>query len=71
MVTRVPLRRDVSGERLTPPPRSRMRRRAPAVAVFVSAVVLAVVPLAGAGVLDQSQPGIRTTVVNGCLRQRL
>jgi hypothetical protein len=60
MVTRVPLRRDVSGERLTPQPRSRMRRRALVVAVFVSAVMLAVVPSAGAGTLDQSQPGIGT-----------
>jgi hypothetical protein len=59
MVTRVSLRRDVSGERLAPA-RSRMRRRALAVALFVSAALLAVVPSAGAGVLDQSQPGIQT-----------
>ena len=60
MATRVPLRRDVSGKRLTPPPRSRMRRRALAAAVFVSAALLAVIPSAGAGVLDQSLPGLRT-----------
>jgi hypothetical protein len=58
MLMRVPLRRDVSGERLMPQPRSRMRRRALVVAVFVSAVMLAVVPWAGAGTLDQSQSGI-------------
>ena len=62
MVTGVPLRRDVKGERLTPQPRSTMRRRAVAVAVFVSAALLAVVPSAGAGVLDQSQPVIRANV---------
>ena len=60
MVTQVPLRRDVSGERLTPPRRSTMRRRALAAAVFVSAALLAVIPSAGAGVLDQSLPGLRT-----------
>src|SRR5215207_4291984 len=59
MVKRVSLRRGVSGERLAPA-RSRMRRRALAVALFVSAALLAVVPSAGAGVLDQSQPGIQT-----------
>jgi hypothetical protein len=59
MVKRVSLRREVSGERLAPA-RSRMRRRALAVALFVSAALLAVVPSAGAGVLDQSQPGIST-----------
>jgi hypothetical protein len=63
MVTGVPLRRDVSGERLTSPPRPRMRRRALAAALFVSAALLAVVPSAGAGVLDQSQPGIRSNTV--------
>jgi hypothetical protein len=62
MVARVPLRRDVSGER-PPPPRPRIRRRALAATVFVSAALLAVVPSAGAGVLDQSQPGIRTDAV--------
>ena len=60
MVTGVPLRRDVSGERLTPQPRSRMRRRGLVVAVFMSAAMLAVVPWAGAGVLDQAQPVIRS-----------
>jgi hypothetical protein len=60
MVTRVPLRRDVSGERLMPA-RPRMRRRGLA-AVFVSAAaLLAVVSSSGAGVLDQSQP----VVTNG------
>ena len=60
MVTRVPLQRDVRGEWLTPPPPPRTRRRALAAAFFVSAAaLLAVVPSAGAGVLDQSQPGIR------------
>jgi hypothetical protein len=63
MVTGVPLRRDVSGERLTSPPRPRMRRRALAAALFVSAALLAVVPSAGAAVLDQSQPGIRSNTV--------
>ncbi len=58
MVTRVPVRRDVRGERLMPPPR-RVRRRALAAAVFVSAAaLLAVVSSSGAGVLDQSQPGL-------------
>jgi hypothetical protein len=60
MVTRVPLRRDVSGERLTQPP-PRVRKRAVAVAGFVSAAMLAVVPSAGAGVLDQSQPILGNT----------
>jgi hypothetical protein len=60
MVTRVPLRRAVSRERLTPPPGSRMRRRALATAVSASAVLLVFVASAGAGVLDQSQPGLRT-----------
>jgi hypothetical protein len=60
MIARVPLRRDVSGETLAPSPRSRMRRPVLATALFASAVMLAVAPLAGAGVLDQSQPGLRT-----------
>jgi hypothetical protein len=62
MVTGVPLRRDVNGERLMPQPRLTMRWRAVAVAVFVSAALLAVVPSAGAAVLDQSQPVIRANV---------
>jgi hypothetical protein len=60
MVTGVPLRRDVSGERRTPPPHARTRRRALAAAVSASAVLLVFVASAGAGVLDQSQPGLRT-----------
>jgi hypothetical protein len=60
MVTRVPLRRDVRGEWLTPPPPPRTRRRALAAALAVSAALLAFVPSAGAGVLDQSQPGFST-----------
>jgi hypothetical protein len=59
MVTRVSLRREVRGEWLTPPPPPRTRRRALATALFASAALLAVVPSAGAGVLDQSQPVIR------------
>jgi hypothetical protein len=59
MVARVSLRRDVSGERLASPPDPSMPRRALAVALFVSAALLAVIPSAGAGVIDQSQPGIR------------
>jgi hypothetical protein len=56
MVTRVPLWRDVSGKRLMPPPRLRVRARALSAAVFVSAALLAVVSSSAAGVLDQSQP---------------
>jgi hypothetical protein len=59
MVTQVPLRRDVSGERLTPPLRPRLRSSALAVALVVLAALLAFAPSASAGVLDQSQPGIR------------
>jgi hypothetical protein len=66
MVTRVPLRREVRGEWLTPPPPPRTRRRALAAAVFVSAAaLLAVVPSAEAGTLDQSQPVIRSNVAAG------
>jgi hypothetical protein len=60
MVTRVPLRRDVSSEGRAPPPHPRMGRRGLAATLFVSAAMLAVLPSAGAGVLDQSQPGLRT-----------
>jgi hypothetical protein len=59
MVTKAPLRRDVSGERLARRPCPRSRMGALAVALFLSGALLAVVPSAGAGVLDQSQPGIR------------
>src|SRR5437016_2788735 len=63
MVMRVPLRREVCGEWLTPQSPSRTRRRALAAAVFISAAaLLAVVPSAEAGTLDQSQPVIRANV---------
>jgi hypothetical protein len=66
MVMRVPLRRDVCGEWLTPPSPPRTRVRALAAAVFVSAAaLLAVVPSAEAGTLDQSQPVIRTNAAAG------
>jgi hypothetical protein len=64
MVRRVPLRRDVGGERLRPP-RLGVRTRVLASALFASAALLSVVPSAGAGVLDQSQPVIRTNVSTG------
>jgi hypothetical protein len=60
MVTRVPLRRDVSGE--GPRPRPRMGRRVLPFALVVSAALLAILPSAGAGVIDQSQPGLRTDI---------
>jgi hypothetical protein len=62
MVTRVPLRRDVSGERLAPRPRPRMRRRSLVSTLFLSAVI-AIVPCASAGTLDQSQPAVSNSVI--------
>ena len=63
MVTRVPLRRDVSGKTPLPPPRPRIRRRV-VLALFLSAAVMAMGPSAGAGVIDQSQPVVINTVVD-------
>lgn len=65
MATRALLRRDACGGRSFPLSRPRMRRRAALVlALFVSAVVIAIGPSAGAGVIDQSQPVVINTVVD-------
>jgi hypothetical protein len=66
MATRVLLRRDTCGERPSPLPRPRMHRRAAVVFAFLlsAAVMMAMVPSAGAGVLDQSQPAVINTVVD-------
>lgn len=55
MAKRVPLRRNASG----------IRPRATLVSgPFVLAALMVTVPLAGAGILDQSQPVVTNTVVN-------
>jgi hypothetical protein len=65
MVTRVPLRRDVSGKTPLRLPQPRLRGRAALVlALFLSAAVLAMGPSADAGVIDQSQPLVINTVVD-------
>ena len=65
MVTRVRLRRDVSGKTPLPPPRPRIRLRSALVlAFFLSVAVMAMGPSAGAGVIDQSQPVVINTVVD-------
>jgi hypothetical protein len=56
MGMRVLLRRGARRERSTQRPRSALRSQAAALTLCVSAAVLAVIPSAGAGVLDQSQP---------------
>jgi hypothetical protein len=64
MASRVLLRRDACGERPTSLLDPRSRRRALAAALFFSAAMLAFVPSAGAGVLDQSQPVIDSSTAS-------
>lgn len=58
MVTRVPLRLKVSGDRPASARHPNMYRPTLALALFASAAILTIVPSAGAGTLDQSQPAI-------------